>query len=91
MARYADVARNMHFAEIDECDGVAASKLPGGLEELNRNLGIPRLGALDQVDSESFEHNLRKMAQDALDSGSPANNPVVPSADEIMELYRAAY
>jgi len=31
------------------------------------------------------------MANDALASGSPANNPVVPSTDEIVELYRAAY
>ena len=32
-----------------------------------------------------------KMASDALASGSPANNPVVPSAAEIVELYREAW
>jgi alcohol dehydrogenase class IV len=91
VARYAEVARNMNLAEINEPDGMAASKLPNGLEDLNGKLGIPRLGALHQVDPESFEHNLGKMANDALASGSPANNPVVPSTDEIVELYRAAY
>jgi alcohol dehydrogenase class IV len=30
------------------------------------------------------------MARDGLDSGSPANNPRVPTADEIVELYRQA-
>jgi len=30
------------------------------------------------------------MAKDALDSGSPGNNPRVPTADEIVELYRQA-
>jgi alcohol dehydrogenase class IV len=28
------------------------------------------------------------MAQDALDSGSPANNPRIPTAAEIETLYR---
>jgi alcohol dehydrogenase class IV len=30
------------------------------------------------------------MAQDALDSGSPGNNPRPPTPDEIVELYRTA-
>jgi hypothetical protein len=31
------------------------------------------------------------MAADALASGSPQNNPVVPIATQIEELYRAAW
>jgi hypothetical protein len=31
------------------------------------------------------------MAHDALASGSPANNPVVPTADQIIDLYRRAW
>jgi len=31
------------------------------------------------------------MAEDALDSGSPANNPVVPNIGEISTLYQSAY
>ena len=34
---------------------------------------------------------LEKMASDALASGSPANNPVVPTASEIVQLYRQAW
>lgn len=30
------------------------------------------------------------MARDGLDSGSPANNLPVPTADEIVEIYRQA-
>jgi len=30
------------------------------------------------------------MARDGLDRGSPANNPHLPAADEIFELYRQA-
>ena len=32
-----------------------------------------------------------KMAGDALSSGSPQNNPVVPAADQIIALYKEAW
>ncbi len=38
-----------------------------------------------------FEGALEKMARDALASGSPQNNPVVPSAEQIVDLYRQAW
>ncbi|GIV85609.1 MAG: hypothetical protein KatS3mg052_2616 [Candidatus Roseilinea sp.] len=31
------------------------------------------------------------MAQDALASGSPQNNPVVPTAEQIIALYEQAW
>jgi alcohol dehydrogenase class IV len=31
------------------------------------------------------------MASQALGSGSPANNPRIPTSDEIIELYRRVY
>ena len=31
------------------------------------------------------------MAMDALASGSPANNPVVPTAEQIVAIYDEAY
>jgi alcohol dehydrogenase len=31
------------------------------------------------------------MAEQALASGSPGNNPVVPTADEIADLYRTVF
>jgi alcohol dehydrogenase len=31
------------------------------------------------------------MAQQALDSGSPANNPVVPTNDQIQAIYGEIY
>jgi alcohol dehydrogenase class IV len=31
------------------------------------------------------------MAEQALASGSPGNNPQVPSVDEMIELYRALW
>jgi alcohol dehydrogenase class IV len=43
------------------------------------------------VDRAAFDAALPKMAEDALDSGSPDRNPVVPTAEQIVELYRAAW
>jgi hypothetical protein len=31
------------------------------------------------------------MATDALESGSPQNNPVVPAAEQIIELFERAW
>ena len=38
-----------------------------------------------------MDENVEKMASDALASGSPANNPRVPTAVEIVQLYREAW
>ena len=38
-----------------------------------------------------FRSVLSKLASDALDSGSPQNNPIVPSLGQIVELYEAAW
>ena len=55
-----------------------------------RDLKIPSLAEWG-VEEETLKGLAPKMAQDAIDSGSPANNPRVPSADEIVELYHRAY
>ncbi|MGX6443536.1 iron-containing alcohol dehydrogenase [Neobacillus sp. K501] len=54
------------------------------------DLKIPNMKSfgLDQV---KFEQVVSKMATDALASGSPANNPRIPSHDEIIELYHYCY
>jgi alcohol dehydrogenase class IV len=77
--RYARIA-----AEMGETDVVTA------IRRLNRDVGIPSLRQLG-IDQARYEAALDKMAADALASGSPANNPRVPTAVEIVELYRRAY
>jgi alcohol dehydrogenase class IV len=89
--RYAQLARSMDLAGDKGCDEVAAKKLVEGLEDLNQDSNIPRLGALKEITRECFADNVAKMAEDALDSGSPANNPVVPNIGEITTLYQSAY
>ncbi|MDH7499821.1 MAG: alcohol dehydrogenase, partial [candidate division NC10 bacterium] len=54
-----------------------------------RDLQIPGLTGLG-IDPDKLMSLAPTMARDGLDSGSPANNPRVPTADEIVELYRLA-
>ncbi|TVY11062.1 iron-containing alcohol dehydrogenase [Paenibacillus cremeus] len=43
------------------------------------------------IDQQRFEAVLEKMAADAIVSGSPANHPKIPDAEDIMRLYRICY
>jgi alcohol dehydrogenase class IV len=89
--RYATVARAMGLAAPDDSTDRAIGALIEGLERLNAELDIPRLGRCRGMDRARYDSSLAKMAADALASNSPQNNPRVPSADEIVELYQAAW
>jgi alcohol dehydrogenase class IV len=87
-ARYARVAREMGLASDDQPNDVACNALVSGLEQFNVQLGVSRLREYVGKSQSEFETHLPKMAEDALASGSPQNNPVVPTADEIVQLYK---
>ncbi len=89
--RYAHVARVMGLADTSITDDEAAKALVEGLIVLNGHLQVPRLRDCVGVNQAAFEAALEKMAADALQSGSPQNNPVVPTASEIVELYKLAW
>jgi len=91
VSRYAEIAREMALCPFSTSDEEAAAQLVPGLEELNRRLEVPRLRDCRGVTRERFDQLKRKMAEDALASGSPANNPVVPTAEDIVSLYEAAW
>lgn len=89
--RYASAARAMGWAGESVSDEAACQALLTGLEKLNATLEIPRLRDCVGVNEVKFESVVGKMAEDALQSGSPQNNPVVPTAAEIVALYRQAW
>jgi alcohol dehydrogenase len=89
--RFARLARATGLAREGDDDTTAGERLVEGLEELNRRLGVPPLGELPGVERDRFEASLEKMASDALASGSPDRSPVVPSAEQIVDLYRKAW
>jgi alcohol dehydrogenase class IV len=88
--RYADCARAMGVAEEGEGSQAAAARLVDELRRLNRDLLVPSPRAWG-IDAARYEALLPVMARQALASGSPANNPRVPTAGEIIELYRRVY
>ncbi|MEI8383906.1 MAG: iron-containing alcohol dehydrogenase [Planctomycetota bacterium] len=89
--RYATVARILGACSQAADDMTAAESLVAFLEQLNSDLNLPRLRDCRGVDEIRFRENLMKMANDALASGSPQNNPRVPTADQIIALYEEAW
>jgi alcohol dehydrogenase class IV len=89
--RFATVARTMRLCAANTATEKAGEALIAGLEQLNARLQVPRLRECRGVDRAKFETLLTKMATDALASGSPQNNPVVPTAEQIVALYREAF
>ena len=85
-ARYATAARTVGCALDRDSDAVAAGKLAEGLAQLNRDLDVPTPGAFG-IGKGDWDARLDVMADQALASGSPGNNPRVPTKEEIVALY----
>jgi alcohol dehydrogenase class IV len=88
--RYADCARAMGIAEEGEGSQAAVARLLDELRQLNEDLKVPTPRVWG-IDAERYEDLLPVMAGQALVSGSPGNNPRVPTVDQIIDLYRRVY
>ena len=83
--RYAACARAMKIAGPDPSSRSAVSALVAELEALNDDLDVPGTQMRDRpgpLGGAAPDHG-----GPALASGSPSNNPVEPSADEIVALF----
>jgi alcohol dehydrogenase class IV len=89
-ARYAQASRQSGFAGADDGDAIAAEKLVSGLERLNQDLAVPTPSGFGISETE-WNGKMALMAEQALASGSPNNNPRVPDTNEIVALYRAVW
>jgi alcohol dehydrogenase class IV len=89
-ARYGEAARRIGFAAAADSDATAAAKLVTGLERLNQDLSVPTPADYG-IDEAAWSGKMALMAEQALASGSPANNPKVPTAEEIVGLYREVW
>ncbi len=89
-ARYARIAKamgeNVENLTIIEAADLAAKSI----KKLIKDIKIPSLRELG-VDKEKLDKLALKMAEDAIASGSPANNPRQATKEEIIELYKLAY
>ncbi len=89
-ARYARIAEAMgeNISGLSDREGSRlASK---AIHQLTKDVNIPSLKALG-VDEKKLVQLAPQMAEDAIASGSPGNNPRQPTREEIIELYKAAY
>jgi alcohol dehydrogenase class IV len=84
--RYAQCARAMMIASEGENDGQANSKLLHFLRELNEILEVPSPKAFG-IDRDKYFNVAPIMAEQALASGSPGNNPIVPSIEDMVSIY----
>jgi alcohol dehydrogenase class IV len=88
--RYARVACEVGAAAPADSREVAGGNLVEWLRRLNQEMGIASLADFG-VDRATYDEKGQAMAAAALASGSPANNPRLPNADEIVRIYAAAF
>jgi alcohol dehydrogenase class IV len=85
--RYADCARSMGVAGPDDSSETAVKKLVEGLFRRNEELQVPSPKKFG-LSEERYREVIPTMTAHALASGSPQNNPRIPTAAEIERLYR---
>ncbi len=90
LPRYAEAARHSGFASPEDSDAVAGAKLLEGLVALNVELGVPTPAQFG-ITADAWHGKKALMAEQALASGSPGNNPRIPDAAEIIALYESMY
>jgi len=88
--RYADCARAMRIARPEDPIRVALDKLVEALFRRNEELQVPSPKRYGLSEKRFFEV-IPTMAAQALASGSPQNNPRVPNAGEIEQLYQQVW
>lgn len=88
--KLASIGHMLHPEWKSQSVSEAAENTIVEMKQLCKRLHIPNLKKWG-IDKEAFEAALPKMAADALASGSPANNPLVPTHEEIVQLYRRSY
>ena len=88
--RYATCARVMGWADDVDNNETACRKLVEGLRRLNDDLEVPSPSQQGH-DRDKWFGKMQLMAEQALASGSPQNNPRVPTAGEIVALYEEVW
>ena len=89
-ARYADCARAMGVVPADAPDADACDALVEALRSMNTTLEVPTPAAYG-LDATRWSNLLPLMAEQALASGSPNNNPRIPTSEDIQTLYRLVF
>lgn len=89
LQRYADIACAMDVASSEDSPEKAAKAGAEKVKQIISDLEVPSLTKLG-VTREKLEPVVGKMAEDAIASGSPGNNPKQATKQEIVQLYYEA-
>jgi alcohol dehydrogenase class IV len=88
--KYAECAMHMGLvADVEDLES-AHQILINELKQINHTLAVPTLAEFG-VEKAQYDNLLANMAEQALASGSPANNPKIPALNDIIELYTKAW
>jgi alcohol dehydrogenase class IV len=90
LERYAQCARVMNIAKGEDTNEKAVELLIRALYRRNAELEVPTPKQFG-IQEEQYFAKIPLMAEQALASGSPQNNPRVPTAEEIGTIYRACW
>ena len=90
LGRYAECARTMGVAQAYDTDPSAVDQLIRSLYSRNAELQVPSPKQFG-VAEERYIELIPTMAVQALASGSPQNNPRIPTATEIEKIYRQLF
>ncbi|MEX0447670.1 iron-containing alcohol dehydrogenase [Xenorhabdus sp. SGI246] len=85
--RYAECARALTFAKPADNDDVAGEKLLATLADLNKEFSVPTPKQFG-IDKTRFFEVMEIMAKQAEASGSPGNNPRIPTIAEMVAIYK---
>ena len=86
-SRYAECARTIGVADGSHSDTEAGRQLVDALFQRNQELEVPSPKEYG-IPEERYFSLIPTMAKQALASGSPQNNPRIPTSDEIERIYR---
>lgn len=84
--RFANIGRFLKLSDSED-DKIAANAFISKLKELLNYINIPTLKEYG-IDKNIFFDNISKMANDAMESGSPSNTIKKISKEDIEKLYR---
>lgn len=88
--KYAECAMHMGLIADIEDLALAHQTLIRELQQINQILEVPTLSEFG-VETSHYHDLLTNMAEQALASGSPGNNPKIPVLNDIIELYKKVW
>lgn len=89
-SRFAELARNIKIVNEETSDEIASKKFVDAVNDLCKELQIPSLEEYG-IDRNKFFDNLDKMADDAIESGSPSNTIKNITHKDIVSIYKALW